>query len=66
MNRVQILQTILNLTNYDFNIIGLETKEMGQIAKRPLNGGLLANKLFNNHCNFLTTSLNEYLRNKIK
>ena len=29
MNRVQILQTILKFTNYDFNIIGLETKKDG-------------------------------------
>lgn len=64
MNRVQILQAISKVTKYKFNIIGLKTNEMNQIAKRPLRGGLLANKFFNKYSSFITTNIYEYLRKK--
>ena len=61
VSRVQLLNIISRYFPGKLIIKGLSTKELKQLAKRPLIGGLLSTKFINEFPNFEFSNLDNYL-----
>lgn len=63
MSRAQLINRIKDyFPGYRFNINYVSTKELNQIASRPLYGGLIAAKFLNEFPAFQFSNLDDYLR----
>lgn len=66
MNRVHFANLVLNYFDYgNYKLEVIDTKNLNQVAKRPLKGGLLNFKFCNKFPEFEFTNINYYL-NKVK
>jgi dTDP-4-dehydrorhamnose reductase len=63
LSRVQFMQKINSYLNNRLTVIPVDTNSLNQIAKRPLLGGLLAEKFLSEYPGFEFTSLDSYLIN---
>lgn len=66
MNRVQLALRILKyFPKASYDLIPLTTQEMNPPAARPLQGGLKSNKFLSKYPNFLFSTVDEYVSEKV-
>jgi dTDP-4-dehydrorhamnose reductase len=65
MNRLQLAERIVKSFAYaDVSLTASSTAALGQVAPRPLRGGLLAHKLLREFPEFAFSNIDDYLINK--
>lgn len=66
LNRVQFIQKINKYFNDVLSVNPVTTRELNQLAPRPLLGGLIAKKFLDEYPNFQFSNIDDFIKEKIK